>query len=149
MRRPPTYCDLHAILARGDVLVRTHSAMSRDIHNLKRQKQIRRSLRHRATPAERALWQLLQKRQVDGRKFRRQYGIGPYIVDFFCAEEDLAIELDGNVHHHPARRESDRERTTFLNAQDVSVLRFENNLVLEQPDFVVDAIRRRFKKRSP
>ena len=138
-----------AIIAIDNMPVSRHSVMSRDIHNLKRQKGIRRSLRNRATPAERTLWQMLRNRQIDGKKFCRQYGIGPYIVDFFRAEESLAIELDGDVHHNPARRNYDRKRTSFLNTQDISVLRFENRLLLEQPDLVIEAIRRRLKKSSP
>ena len=119
--------------------------MSRDVHNLRQQRGLRRLLRKGATPAERALWQLIRKRQIEGRRFRRQYGVGPYILDFFCAEEGLAIELDGSGHRHPSQREYDQRRTTFLNAQDISVLRFENALVLGHPEFVIEALRRRFK----
>lgn len=123
--------------------------MSRDNHNLNQQKSVRRALRRQATVAERALWKLIRNRQLDGRKFRRQYGIGPYVVDFFCTEESLAIELDGGHHRNPRQREHDRKRTDFLSDQGVSVLRFENRLVLEHPAFVLEAIRRRFETSSP
>jgi very-short-patch-repair endonuclease len=58
----------------------------------------RRALRGRATDAERLLWRLLQARQLLGLKFRRQHPVGPYIVDFYCADRRLAVELDGGQH---------------------------------------------------
>ncbi len=115
--------------------------MSRDDHNLKRLKRIRRDLRRRTTPAERTLWQMLKRRQLDGLKFRRQYSVGRYVVDFFCPEARLAVELDGAVHDDPLRSESDREREVFLRAEGIRVLRFENRLVFEQGDLVAEAIR--------
>ena len=100
----------------------------------------RRSLRKQATPAEIVLWQCLRKRQLEGRRFRRQYSIGPYIVDFFCSEESLAIELDGVVHESPVRRAYDNRRTCFLEQHGIKVVRFENRLVMEQCEIVLQAI---------
>ena len=109
-------------------------------YNKPGQKSLRRALRRQQTPAERALWQRLRRRQLRGRKFKRQYGIGPYVVDFYCAEEKLAVELDGAVHDDLLRRAYDEERTHFLEAQGVRVVRFENRLVWERLDVVPEAI---------
>lgn len=86
------------------------------------------------------MWKLLQKSQLYGRKFRRQHSIGPYIVDFYCPIEKLAVELDGAVHHDPLRREYDEQRTYFLESRGIRVARFENRQVFDQPDVVPAAI---------
>ena len=87
---------------------------------------------------------MLRKSQLEGRKFRRQHSIGSYIVDFYCPSEELAVELDGAPHDDPVRAEYDDERTSFLNEQDVNVVRFENQQVFDQPDVVLAAIAHHF-----
>lgn len=114
------------------------------LHNRKELKKRRRVLRNNATPAEAELWKMLRGSQLKGRKFRRQHSIGPYIVDFYCPAEKLAIELDGAVHDDPARAEYDGERAAFLKQQDIRVIRFENRVVFEQPEFVRQAITAHF-----
>ncbi|WP_375452278.1 endonuclease domain-containing protein [uncultured Devosia sp.] len=86
-----------------------------------------RSLRRAETDAERALWQMIRNRQIDGNKFVRQYPVGPYFADFACRDAMLIVELDGGQHAASAK---DDIRTAFLNAQGYSVLRFWNNEVL-------------------
>ncbi|WP_456425235.1 endonuclease domain-containing protein [Rhodocaloribacter sp.] len=108
----------------------------------------RRTLRKRATQAEIVLWQDLRKRQLEGRRFRRQYSIGPYVVDFFCPEEGLAIELDGAVHESPVRRAYDSRRTLFLEQHGIRIVRFENRLVMEQREIVLQAIATCFRERE-
>ncbi len=103
---------------------------------------IRRKLRNSATFAERILWYSLRGSQLDGRKFTRQKGIGPYIVDFYCAEEKLAIELDGSVHDEPEVQRYDQAREEFLCREGVKVLRFKNDEFLENGDRVIAAIRK-------
>jgi very-short-patch-repair endonuclease len=81
---------------------------SKIIFNRKSLKSFRSSLRNRSTSAEAALWEMLKSRKLEGRKFRRQYSIGSYIVDFCCPAEKLVIELDGAPHgeyhiNHPGR----------------------------------------------
>jgi len=71
---------------------------SKIIFNRKSLKSFRSSLRNRSTSAETALWEMLKSRKLKGRKFRRQYSIGSYIVDFCCPSEKLIIELDGAPH---------------------------------------------------
>jgi len=76
-------------------------------------KTTRRALRHALTPAEAQLWKYLQRSQFEGRKFRRQHGVGAYIVDFYCPAEALVVELDGAVHDHAEASRRDETRTRF------------------------------------
>ncbi len=103
-------------------------------------RQHRRDLRKIMTPAEAALWKLLQKRQLEGRRFRRQHSVGPFILDFYCLEERLPVELDGAVHDNPGRGEYDDERTASLQAHGIRVVRFENRAVFDDPETVLEAI---------
>jgi len=107
--------------------------------------QYRRWLRRQATPAERRLWACLRKRQLAGRRFRRQHSIGPYVVDFYCPSERLVIELDGAGHEDVARACYDARREAYLRSRGLRVLRFENRQVLEQLDTVLEAIRQAFR----
>ena len=115
------------------------------IHNEKRLKIIRRSLRNDSTSAEATLWQGLKKRQLQGRKFRRQHSIGPYVVDFYCPTEKLAVELDGEAHNDPGREEYDAEREAFLRKQDIRIVRFENRAVFEDVEVVLEGIAEHFR----
>jgi very-short-patch-repair endonuclease len=96
-----------------------------------------RQLRQNATDAENHLWLVLRNRSLAGRKFVRQFPIGPYIVDFACREVGLIVELDGGQH---ATSTTDPGRTAYLNAQGYSVIRFWNNEALENLDGVASAI---------
>jgi very-short-patch-repair endonuclease len=107
-------------------------------------KTLRRKLRASATPAEAVLWRSLQRRQLDGRKFRRQHGIGLYVVDFCCPEERLVVELDGSVHDDPVRHDYDAERQRFLESLGYLVIRFDNRQVLQQTGLVLEAVRQSF-----
>jgi very-short-patch-repair endonuclease len=112
------------------------------LHNVKRLKDVRKKLRSSLTPAETALWKQLQNAQIEGKKFRRQHSIGPYVVDFYCVECKLAIELDGDGHFFLARDLKDTERTEYLASKDVRVLRFENKEIFQNLDFVLETIKR-------
>ena len=92
------------------------------------------------TPAEARMWKLLQSSQLKGRKFRRQHSVGSYILDFYCPKEKLAVELDGQVHEDPLAAEYDKQRTDFLNNAGIRVARFENHLVFERPEAVLESI---------
>jgi very-short-patch-repair endonuclease len=97
-----------------------------------------RLLRKSMTDAERRLWQALRLRQLEGLKFRRQFPIGRYIVDFACPERKLVIELDGGQH---AEQESyDKDRTKWLEGQGYRVLRFWNNEVMTNLEGVKESI---------
>ena len=101
----------------------------------------RRELRRAATDAEQVLWRLLRKRQFAGVKFHRQHPVGPYILDFYCAERGLAVELDGGQHFTDEGQEYDRRRTAYLAARGVRVLRFTNRELFEETESVLEAIR--------
>jgi len=92
------------------------------------------------TPAEAALWQLLKNSQLHGRKFRRQQGVGCYIVDFCCPAEFLVVELDGEVHNNPVQGEHDVQRDAQLRALGFTVLRFENKEVFQNTEAVLRTI---------
>jgi len=93
------------------------------LNNKQGQKNNRKALRNSATPQEVILWSRLRNSQL-GFKFRRRSGIGNYILDFYCPEKKLAIEIDGSQH---IDSESDEKRTRFLSASGIRVLRFWNN----------------------
>ncbi|MCH8817433.1 MAG: endonuclease domain-containing protein [Chloroflexi bacterium] len=97
-----------------------------------------RALRRQSTDAEEWLWSVLRGRRLEGAKFRRQHPMGPYIVDFFCPDVRLIIELDGSGHH--VRAESDAQRTSFLQRTGNRVLRIWNNDVTENPEGVIECI---------
>jgi very-short-patch-repair endonuclease len=104
-------------------------------------KEFRKILRNSSTAAEAVLWKCLQRRQLVGRKFRRQISIDRYIVDFYCAEKKLVIELDGDGHFSPNGGEYDDERTKFLEKQGLTVIRFENDELKENLDGVLETIK--------
>ena len=91
-----------------------------------------RSLRKNSTKEEDKLWyQFLNKYRC---KFRRQYVIGNYIVDFYCAEAQLVIELDGSQHYEPGALIKDQIRTEYIERYGIEVLRFSNDIVVKQFD---------------
>ena len=118
------------------------------IHNLKSLNERRRELRRNLTPAEALLWACLRKSQLDGKKFRRQHSIGPYIVDFFCPECRVIVELDGAGHTGMLNVDRDDNRTKFLEKFGIEVLRFENKEVFENRERVVEAIRAVLRSRA-
>jgi very-short-patch-repair endonuclease len=95
-------------------------------------------LRKASTDAEKRLWYFLQNRQLLGQKFRRQHPIGIYVVDFYCAERKLVVELDGS--QHAERADQDRRRTQVLESIGLHVMRFWDNDVLTNTEGVLEAI---------
>ncbi len=85
------------------------------------------------------------KKKLEGRKFRRQHSIDNYIVDFYCPKKKLIVELDGEIHDNFINKEYDFKRSNYLQAKGFKILRFENYLVFEQLDMVLDAIKMEFK----
>ena len=97
-----------------------------------------KTMRHNSTDAEHLMWQLLRAKRFMNLKFRRQHVIKPYIVDFYCHELGLVIELDGSQHNTEDGRAYDAERTKFLEALGLKVVRYRNYEVLEQTDVVLE-----------
>ncbi|MFN0117611.1 MAG: endonuclease domain-containing protein [Elusimicrobiota bacterium] len=98
-----------------------------------------RQLRKDQTKAESVLWYQLRSRRFFGYKFKRQVPLGPYIVDFYCYELKLVIEVDGG--HHDESRFYDEIRSRYLNTQGLTVIRFWNNEVLSQIEAVLEKMR--------
>jgi very-short-patch-repair endonuclease len=99
-----------------------------------------RYLRHPMTESEQTLWEVLRDSRMQGNKFRRQHPFGPYILDFFCVQAQLAIELDGGIHDQPDQKEYDQERTAYLESQGLRVLRFRNDEVANNLERVISKI---------
>ncbi len=95
-------------------------------------------LRKNATDAEQLLWSILRNRQAASFKFRRQYVFGNYILDFYCPEVKLAIEVDGGQHVNQAAY--DRTREEVLASNGIKVLRFWNNEILVNLEAVVEMV---------
>ena len=98
-----------------------------------------RQNRHLQTPAEARLWQLLRNHNLDGLKFRRQHPIGCYIVDFYCHDARLVVELDGRSHDEQIGY--DAARTAWLEGQGYRVIRFTNQVVMSDVVRVAEVIR--------
>jgi very-short-patch-repair endonuclease len=99
-----------------------------------------RGLRHNMTDAERVLWNILRRKQLNGYRFRRQHPIARFIVDFLCFKAKLIIELDGGVHQNPEQKEYDENRTHDLEELGFRVVRFQNEEVLFSPQEVINTI---------
>ena len=111
------------------------------IHNKKYLKPKRKDLRNDLTSAEATLWKFLQRGQLEGKKFRRQHSVGNYILDFYCPEQKLAIELDGDGHFTSAGFEKDQIRDKYLKSLNIKVLRFENDEVFHALETVLEVIK--------
>lgn len=99
-----------------------------------------RRLRREQTDAERRLWNYLRARRLGGYKFRRQHTIDRYIVDFYCDDARLVIEVDGGNHNEPRQKDYDRQRTMTLEKLGLRVLRFWNDEVLLYTEQVLETI---------
>ena len=100
----------------------------------------RTSLRQNSTDAENALWYHLRNKQFLGLKFRRQYSVDAYVLDFYCPSLRLAIELDGGQHAEADQMDYDQIRTEFLASQDIHVIRFWNNDALQNMDGLLERL---------
>jgi very-short-patch-repair endonuclease len=99
-----------------------------------------RGLRRTETSAEAVLWSELRNRQMDGWKFKRQVPFGNYILDFFCYDARLAIEVDGATHSEAKEIAQDADRTAFLEANGVKLFRCSNTDIYENLDGVLEMI---------
>lgn len=108
-------------------------------------KEFAKNLRHNQTEAEKKLWYKIRNRQLNNLKFRRQHPIPPYIIDFYCDDLKLAIELDGGQH----TEEKDKTRTNFLTENGITVLRYWNNDILKNIDSILEDIEKKTNTPSP
>ncbi len=103
-----------------------------------RLKPMARQMRTEPTAAENLLWQRLRNRQLLGFKFRRQHSIERFIVDFYCAEAGLVVEVEGSIHQY--QQEEDQLRQAYLESRGLNVLRFSNDDVMNRMDQVLNHI---------
>jgi len=108
-----------------------------------------RQLRRDETWAEKLMWRWLRDRRFSGYKFRRQHPVGDYILDFFCEEAELSIELDGSQHGFPDHREHDLTREKFLQSKGIKTLRFWNSHLRRNAQNIRDTIFRELQERAP
>ena len=104
------------------------------------EKDRRRKLRGNMPDAEVILWSKLQRRQLLGYKFRRQFSIGPYVMDFYCPALNLAIELDGDSRFREGAQQYDKQRQEYIESFGIAVVRFLNTDVYDNLDGVLEVI---------
>ena len=107
--------------------------------------EIARKLRQNSTLQEQKIWKLLRNRQFKGLKFKRQFPIGEYIVDFVCEEKKIVIEIDGGQHNIPEEINKDNYRTNFIEAKGYKVIRFWNNEIDDNLEGVYSKLLEVFK----
>ena len=110
------------------------------IFNRRSQNPNRSYLRNHATRAERTLWSNLKGRQILDIKFRRQFGVGNHILDFYCPQLRLAIEVDGVSHQSAEAAERDSKRQITIERYGIRFLRFTDDQVLANVDEVLRVI---------
>ena len=109
---------------------------------------IKRRLRSNMTGQETRLWSRLRARQLQGLKFRRQHGIGPYIVDFYCPEQSLVIEVDGDSHADADQIVKDQLRDRYFQSLGLRVIRYINDDILKNLDGVLEDLAERLSSGS-
>ena len=118
-------------------------------YNDKRLESYRKKHRNKSTSAEATFWNLVKNRKFEGLKFRRQYSIGKYIVDFYCPEIRLAIELDGENHYWQEGIDKDKIKSDFINKNGITILRFENKWVFQDEQFILNSIKNFLNSTTP
>lgn len=109
-------------------------------------KQTRRKLRKEMTYAEKIMWIHLRKKGTLACKFRRQYSVDSYIIDFYSPEIKLAIELDGNVHELPEQKEYDIKRQKYIENFGITFIRITNDEFLGNPNKAFDRIENEIRR---
>jgi very-short-patch-repair endonuclease len=99
-----------------------------------------RTLRKNMTDSELKLWSRIRRKQIFGLQFYRQRPIGNYIVDFYCPQAQVVLEVDGSQHMYKLAGRQGEYRESYLKQQGIKVLRFDNLQVLKQLDAVVDKV---------
>ncbi|MBT8386618.1 MAG: endonuclease domain-containing protein, partial [Ignavibacteria bacterium] len=94
----------------------------------------RRKLRQNQTNTEKLIWRYLRNKQMLGYKFKRQYSVDHFVIDFYCPEIKLAIEVDGASHNDPDRQKKDISRQKYLEAFDIKFVRIKDEELLGNPN---------------
>lgn len=110
------------------------------IFNRNEQTGLRRRLRRKSTKAEQLLWQYLRNEKLNGIKFRRQYSVNKYVLDFYSPLNKLAIELDGDVHLDKEVKDNDEIRENYIKGFGIKLIRFKNEMVMNNIEEVLKVI---------
>ena len=116
------------------------------IYNKKLEKEKRRKLRQDIVIAETIIWDKIRNRQIEDCKFRRQYSVDKYVIDFYSPILKLAIEIDGESHFQDGVAEYDRKRQSYIEYLGITFLRFTNNDVYDNLDAVLESIAMKVKE---
>ena len=119
---------------------RNNNTMTK-IYNRTSEKEKRRYLRKNMPKAEVIIWDKIKGKQIEGCKFRRQYSVAEFAIDFYAPELKLGIEIDGDSHYQKGVPEYDRERQEFIESTGIIFLRFTNDDVYDSLDGVLEIIR--------
>jgi len=119
-----------------------------ELYNRTTEKDRRRELRRNMPDAEVILWSKLQRRQLLGYKFRRQFSVGPYVIDFYCPTLNLAVELDGDNHFRDGAKRYDKRRQEYIESVGIAVVRFLNTDVYDNLDGVLEVFVREIRRRE-
>ncbi|BAY84884.1 hypothetical protein NIES267_43820 [Calothrix parasitica NIES-267] len=111
-----------------------------EIYNKKSEKDKRRKLRQDIVKAEKIIWNRIRNRQIEDCKFRRQYSVDKFVIDFYNPILKLAIEIDGESHFQEGAAEYDKERQIYIESLGITFVRFTNNDVYENLDGVLESI---------
>ena len=119
------------------------------IFNIKELKERRRKLRNNQTVEEKRVWEYIRKKRICGIQFYRQYGVGPYIADFYAPKIKLCIEIDGDQHYTSEGKMYDKERDDYMKSLGIEVLRYKNSEVINTLSDVLDIIEDKIIKINP
>lgn len=117
-----------------------------EFYNKSKYKQKRKDLRNNPTKTEKLVWEILKGKKLEGYKFRRQYGVGKYVIDCYCVKKKLALEIDGEVHDSEESKKYDKEREDFIKNFGINILRIKNEIVERNIDEVAEMILKELKK---
>ena len=117
-------------------------------YNRSKEKLHRKELRNNMTKAERILRKHLKNKKLDEYKFRRQYSVDSFIIDFYCPKVKLGIEVDGEVHFTYEAKEYDENRSGFLADFDIEIIRFKNDEIYNNIEMVLNKIKQKLKERE-
>ena len=125
-----------------NILNEKHKEMYNSQYNKKENTEKRKALRTNSTSEEAVLWRALKGCKINNRKWRRQFSVGPFILDFYCPSLKLGIELDGAPHFAPGAAEADDARTYYLREQGIRIIRFENCDIWNSFEGVIETIQK-------
>lgn len=115
------------------------------LYNKSSEKNKRRKLRQNQTNAEELIWRFLRNRQLSGYKFKRQYSVDHFVIDFYCPELKLAVEIDGASHNGPDQQKKDISRQKYLEAFNIKYVRIKDEELLDNPNKAFNKIEKAIK----